>query len=443
MQTVRSIKTKYRLPALLLMLALCLQPLILPVFADGPATAYTSNAIVYNIDYSTVMYEENPDAPVYPAGTVKIMTALLTLEHFADLEATVTVPEGAVGSGSLYSTGEIVTVKDLLAALVISNSNDAAEILALAISGDTLAFVDKMNARAAELGMENTEYLNPTGIHHDRMTTTARDVLILSVAAAKNQIYCDLASSASYTTAATNMSKEHTLHNRNYFISSFYNLNYYRESIGGLSCSSTANAGVCLSLLGSNSEGHRFITVVMGAEEPAEPEKGKVYACEDALTLMSWAYKAYTNFTVVGTGDMICEIPVSLSAGVDHVIALPAEKIMAFLPSDTDLSTALRIDYTLDSPSLTAPVSKGQVIGKLTAYIGDKQLGTVDLIAKNNVDRSLWLLMRSKIVAFFKHPLVITVIVAALALVAVYVVLTAVRISHRNNKVRYKYNKRK
>ena len=438
MQTVNTKKTKYRLPAIILLIALCLQPLILPVHAEEPKTLYTSNAIVYNIEYATVMYEENADAPVYPAGTVKIMTALLTLEHYADTSATVTVTDAMVGSGSMFSVGETLTVKDLLAALIVSNSNDAASILACAIAGDSTAFVDKMNARAAELGMENTEYLNPTGIHHDRMTTTARDVLTLSCAAVKNQLYCDLAGSAVYTTSATDKSKERTLHNRNYFVSSYYNLNYYRESISGLSCSYTNEADTCLALLGTNPDGYRYITVVMGAEDPDEPKKGIDYACEDALSLMSWAYKAYDNFTVVGSGDMICEIPVSLSAGVDHVIALPSEKIMAFLPADTDLSTALRTEYTLSSASLTAPVSKGQVIGSLTAYVNDREIGTVDLIAKNNVDRSMWLLMRSKIVAFFKHPLVVTVIVAGMALVALYVFLTALRISRRNNKVRYK-----
>jgi len=438
MQTVKTRKTKYRLPAILLLIALCLQPLILAVRADEPNTAYTSNAIVYNLDYATVMYEERADAPVYPAGTVKIMTALLTLEHYADTSATVTVTDAMVGSGSMFSVGETLAVKDLLAALIVANSNDAANVLACAIAGDTVAFVEKMNARAAELGMENTEYLNPTGIHHDRMTTTARDVLILSCEAAKSQLYCDLASAASYTVAATDTAKERTLHNRNYFVSTFYNLNYYRESIGGLSCSYTKEADTCLSLLGSNSDGLRFITVVMGAEDPAEPKKGLDYACEDALALMSWAYKAYRNFTVVGTGDMICEIPVSLSAGVDHVIALPSEKIMAFLPADTDLTTALRTEYTLNESSLTAPVSKDQVIGSLTAYINDKEVGRVDLIAKNNVDRSMWLLMRSKIAAFFRHPLVITVIVLGLVIAALYVFLTALRISRRNNKVRYK-----
>lgn len=437
-----------RLLAAWLMLTLMLSALCLPAAAlEDPTTPYTENAIVYNIDFGKVMYEENADAPVYPAGTVKIMTALLTLENYEDMSALITVTDemidGITGNTAGFKSGEEVAVRDLLAALVVSNSNDAACILATAIAGDIPAFVDKMNARAAELGMESTEYLNPTGIHHDRMTTTARDVMKVSAEAMKYQLYTELASGATYTLPATNLAESRLLHNRNYFISTFYNLNYYRESIGGLSCSSTGQAGVCLSLLGTNSEGHRFITVVMGAEEPEEPERGVVYACEDALDLMSWAYKAYAHFTVISTGDMICEIPVSLSSSVDHVIALPAEKITAFLPGDTDLSTELRTEYSLNSTSLVAPVSKGQVIGTLTAYVGQDKIGTVDLIAKNNVDRSMWLSLKAKIAAFFRHPLVIILIVAALVFVAGYVFLTAIRISRRNNRVRYKNGRRK
>ncbi len=437
-----------RLLAACLMLTLGLSALGLPALAlEDPTTPYTENAIVYNVDFATVMYEENADAPVYPAGTVKIMTALLALEHFTDLDTRITgtadIIDGITGNTAGFKDGEEVAVRDLLAALIVSNSNDAACILASAVAGDIPAFVDQMTARAAELGMENTEYVNPTGIHHDLMTTTARDVMKVSAEAIKYPVYCELASGATYTLPATNLAEERLLHNRNYFVSTFYNLNYYRESIGGLSCSYTGQAGTCLSLLGTNSEGYRYITVVMGAEEPEEPEKGVVYACEEALTLMSWAYKAYSHFTVIGTGDMICEIPVSLSSSVDHVIALPAEKITAFLPGDTDLSTELRTEYSLNSTSLAAPVSKGQVIGSLTAYVGSEKIGTVDLIAMNNVDRSMWLSLKAKIAAFFRHPLVITLIVCALALVLLYVVLTAMRISRRNNKVRYKHGRRK
>lgn len=415
----------------------------LPSFASSqPDTPYTEHAVVYNIDSGTLMYEEAADVEVYPAGTVKIMTALLTLEHFKDTSAEITVTpemiEGIQGNTAGFDEGEVLTVEQLLAALIISNSNDAANILACAVAGNTGAFLDAMNARAEELGMTSTEYMNVTGIHHSRMKTSARDVLTVTVEAAKYQLYENLASSAVYTLPATNTAKERTLRNRNYFVSTFYNLNYYRESVSGLSCSYTAEAGTCLSLVGTNSDGLRFIAVVMGANVPEEPEEGVIYACEDALGLLSWAYRSYKYFTVVGTGDMICEIPVSLSSSVDHVIALPAEKITAFLPSDTDLTSALRTEYTLNDQSLVAPVSKGQVIGSLTAFVDDREVGRVDLIAKNNVDRSMWLSLRERIVAFFTHPLVILLIAAALIFILLVVVLVAIRIAKTNNKVKYK-----
>lgn len=428
---------------LLCTVTLLLATASLCVYAETlPETPYTEHAVVYNIDSGTLMYEEGSDVEVYPAGTVKIMTALLALEHFKDTSVEVTVTaemiEGVQGNTAGFDEGEVLTVEQLLAALIISNSNDAANILAAAVAGNTGAFLDMMNARADELGMESTEYMNVTGIHHSRMKTTARDVLTVTVEAAKYQLYTNLASSAAYTLPATNTSGERLLRNRNYFVSTFYNLNYYRESIGGLSCSYTAEAGTCLSLLGSNSDGLRFIAVVMGANTPAEPEDGVIYACEDALSLLSWAYRSHKYFTVIGTGDMICEIPVSLSSSVDHVIALPAQKIAAFLPADIDLDTAVRTEYTLNDESLVAPVSKDQVIGSLTVYVNDREVGTVDLIAKNNVDRSMWLSLREKIVGFFKHPLIITLIVAAVLFIILVVVLVAIRIAKSNNKVKYK-----
>jgi len=280
---------------LLCTVTLLLATASLCVYAETlPETPYTEHAVVYNIDSGTLMYEEGSDVEVYPAGTVKIMTALLALEHFKDTSVEVTVTaemiEGVQGNTAGFDEGEVLTVEQLLAALIISNSNDAANILAAAVAGNTGAFLDMMNARADELGMESTEYMNVTGIHHSRMKTTARDVLTVTVEAAKYQLYTNLASSAAYTLPATNTSGERLLRNRNYFVSTFYNLNYYRESIGGLSCSYTAEAGTCLSLLGSNSDGLRFIAVVMGANTPAEPEDGVIYACEDALSLGAAIY---------------------------------------------------------------------------------------------------------------------------------------------------------
>lgn len=443
-------KNQIRILSTVLALVLCITAvmtsLALPAAAlDLPSTPYTENAVIYNIDFGTVMYEENADAPVYPAGTVKIMTALIALEHFNDTGEKITVTEemlaDAAGSSTGFEPGEILTAEQILAALIISNANDAAHILAFAVAGNTESFVELMNSRAAEIGMENTVYTNVSGLHDPGMTTTARDVMLVSAEVLKYRLYEDLASTASYIIPATNLSAERTLRNRNYFVSSFYNLNYYRESVSGMSCSYTGEAGTCLSLTGANSEGLRFIAVVMGANEPAEPEDGVIYACEDALELLSWAYSAYDHFTLVGTGDLICEIPVSLSSGVDYVIALPSEKITAFLPADTDLSAELRIDYTLTSESLAAPVVKGQIVGSLTAYVGDLEVGSVDLIAKNNVDRSMWLSLLAQITGIFTHPIVIALIVLAVLLVILYVILMAVHISRRNNRVRYKKRK--
>ena len=152
------------------------------VFAsDDPDIKYTDNCCVMNADYGDVLYEKNSEEAVYPAGSCKMMTALIALEHYGDdLSGTITVSSEAlgsqIGSGIGILPGDTVTVKDMLAAMIIGNYNDAAMILAFDISGSADSFVSEMNNKAKELGMNNTNYRNPSGIDESGAVTTSYDI---------------------------------------------------------------------------------------------------------------------------------------------------------------------------------------------------------------------------------------------------------------------------
>jgi len=435
--------------------------MLLPLFTvsssaiEDPEVRYSPYCAVYNIENDKYCYEESIDVQIAPAGTVKIMTAVLALEHYSDrLDEEITVQgswlnEVQKGSHtSSFMANETLTAEKIISALVINSGNDAAYILANSISGSTAAFVERMNAKAEELGMDNTFYTNPAGTDSDGMYTSVRDVVRISAYANANAKYVELTDSPSFELPPTSMNYGRTLYNRNHFVTNRNNTRYYEKSVFGFSCSNTGNAGWCLSVAGKNESGLTYIVVVMGAENPktamtdAEKDKYFVSGYEDARLLLDWAYDSYDYFTIIDTSTMICEVPVSLSSEVDHVMLLPSEKIVAFLPKDTNLDTAITKNWTLNEQSLEAPLDKGEVVGMLTVSYGDTVLGEVPLITKSHVDRSTGLFIGKKAVDIITHPVFIICAVIVIISIIAYVVFMAKHISVKKQVVKFKTNKK-
>ena len=142
-------------------------------------------AVLLSEDSQEVLYSKGAFQKIWPASMTKCMTALLAIEHFKDLDTIITageeVYEGIPENSSLagLEPGMSCTVRDLLTGLLLPSGNDAANVLAKAVSGSIDEFVELMNQRALELGMINTHFANPNGLHDDRHYTTAYDLYLL------------------------------------------------------------------------------------------------------------------------------------------------------------------------------------------------------------------------------------------------------------------------
>ncbi len=440
---------------ILLLTAVMLIPL-LAVFSyaeEAPKPLYSANCAVYNIENQTYCYELHTSDRVAPAGSAKIMTAILALEHFAGhYEAGITVQEGwlaqVTGLTAGFKLGEELSAEQVISALIIGNGNDAAYILANSVAGSVEACVDMMNRKAAELGMEDTHYTNPAGTDEEGMYTSASDVVKLACHAYSIAKYIEISDSPSVALETTNKNNGRNLYNRNNFISNYYNTKYLTRSVMGLNAGYSSKAGWCLTTIGRSNSGLTYVVVIMGARDP-EPELDEdgneierdrffVSGYEDALTLLDWAYNNFGYFTIVDTSTMVCDVPVKLSSRVDHVVLLPEEKLVSFLPMDTDLETAVTQEITLKNEILKAPVSQGQIVGEMAVFINGDKVGSVNLIARNNVDRSGWLLMLDIILTFLTNPVIIVIGVLFILLIAVYVVLQARRLARKRQIVKYR-----
>ena len=182
-----------------------------PVLA-APAPTHTVNAkaaILYEVSTDTVLMEQDADMKLFPASTTKLMTALVALEY-GNPDDTVTVTSEAVdglyelGSASYLLNGEQIAFMDLMRYLLIGSGNDAANALAIHVSGSIEGFVDLMNNKAQELGMDNTNFVNPHGLHNEDHYTTARDLLTLTKAVMKNDIIAELVAEDELVLPVTN-----------------------------------------------------------------------------------------------------------------------------------------------------------------------------------------------------------------------------------------------
>lgn len=353
-----------------------------------PTVDHANAACVYNIENDRYIFDKNKDEQIYPASTVKLMTAILALEAFGeDLDHEITATSEALGATSgnniAIKRDEVLTAEQLLYALICGCANDAANVLAVEIAGSIEGFVVMMNQKARELGATNTNYTNPTGMHHPAMVTTAADTALIAAEAAKNELIVEMSTVEKYTLEATNKQPQRIIFNKNYYYSS--NMEYiYRWNVPrGLNAGYTAEGGYCIATSAAR-DGLTYIIIVMGARA----DENYIYSYTEAADLINWALYAYGYVKVLTTSSMICEVPVKLASKVDYVTLFPSSDIELYLPVDVDLSNDVQISWQLTVDSFTAPVDEGEVGGTLTATYKGESLGSYELITKTSVNRS-------------------------------------------------------
>lgn len=381
---------KYRFLALLLLLALLLPGSALAL--DDPGVDATA-ALLVDADYNVVLYEFNAHEKRYPASITKVMTALLTLEAVdrgeLSLSDMITAPEGihnglaADGSTQNIKSGEVMSLKDLLYCVLLPSANEACNVLAYAVAGGVDEFVALMNQRAAELGMTGTHFANTHGLHDDNHYTTAWDIWLMAHEAMKNETFREIVSTKEYYVPATNISDQRHFYNTNALLTALKYSGYVYQPAIGIKTGSTGEAGLCL-VSAAEQDGRTLYCVVLGAELAHQPDNSyKRMNFVESSRLLKWGFDNFSYRTILESSDPVAQIEVTLS-DTDHVLVRPEGTLSALLPNDLDLSEFTQT-VTLDAESVEAPVTEGQVLGKITLSYDGEEYGTLDLVALNDV----------------------------------------------------------
>ncbi len=399
--------------------------LSMPCFAeqlDAVPEVTARNVVLVNTNTGATAYSLNPDEKIYPASVTKLMTLIVALEHIDDMEAIVTVDESCyddlvVGSSNMaLKDGEQLRVIDLLYGIALSSANEAANAIAQYLCGDAPAFVELMNQKAAELGANNTHFVNTHGLQDENHYTTASDMAIIAAAAFSNPTIRELTSTVSYVIEPTNETlSRRTLVTTNSLLNS-NSQSYYRYAICGKTGSTTA-AGYNLVSLAKKGD-VEFLLVAMNVER-ISGVGNTVF--DDSKKLYQWAFDNYTYTRIINEQDLITEVKVELSAKGDHLVLTPAKSLSQVVPNDLDVSQLERKITT--EPVIYAPVKKGDVLGSLVLEKEGVVYGEVDLVSNSDVSRSTVLYYLPLIKRFFSHIWVRIICIILAVLIVIYIII--------------------
>lgn len=438
-------KKRFRaIPALLLTFVLLLCLLAPAASATTEAvedfSIDASAAILVELNTDSVLYEQDADAKIYPASLTKIMTCLLALEN-GDLEDTVTVSAAALedlhpdGSSADLKAGEQMKLRDLLYCVMLASANDGCNVVAEYVSGSIDAFVERMNARAAEIGCTATHFSNTHGLHDDDHYTTARDLARITMVALKNDDFYTICTTTSYTVPATNLSESRTLYTTNYLTSDAMTPAYYWSAARGVKTGYTSQAGRCL-ITTASGNGLHLMSVVCGAKTYIKDNGDlQLESFPQSRKLLEYGLSNFDYATVLSNLDAIAQIKVNFSADADAVVVAPDQSITTILPKDYD-EALLEKDVTLDHPdSIDAPIQEGDKLGSVTVTYDDTVLGQADLVAITDVPRSEIAYARAQIGQFFRNYWYV-LLLALLALLVLLYAFVYIRAQHRRKKRR-------
>ena len=384
------------------MLCICLACMLvvtgLPVLAEAETAPSRAAGAVFDAEISAVsailieaetgrvLYEKNPDAALPPASVTKVMTMLLVMEAIDSgklaMTDTVTASDYATGMGGsqvFLKAGETMSVYDMLKSVVIASANDCAVALAEHICGSEEAFVARMNQRAKELGMENTNFENTNGLDDDTVNhvTSARDIAIMS-----RELICKHPAILEISSIWMD-----TIRNGTFGLTNTNRLVRFYPGANGLKTGSTSKAKFCISACAKR-DGMQLIAVIMGA--PTRDDRNETAKRLFDFGFANYSYQRWESGTLA---------PVTVTGGVSDRCSLLYGGADAVL--EKGQASAVKTEVLLPE-SIAAPVKAGDTVGSIRYTLNGAVLKEVPILAGEDVARiSYFQLLYRMLSSFF------------------------------------------
>ncbi len=352
--------------------------------ADAQEFALQSKAaLLMESSTGEIIFSRNEHEKVFPASVTKIMTALLALEALERGEFTlqdeipITETAAQMGGSQLFlSAGDVVDVESLLIGLVVGSGNDAAVALAEYMDGSVESFVERMNRRAEELGMENTHFVNPTGLHDDNHFTTAFDTVLMAR---------ELLAYPLYFQWSTIWMEENFLEGKiksgKVYLSNTNRLVRYYQGCDGIKTGYTDQSLHSI-VATAKRNGSRFLAIVFNA-----PTSDIRYL--EARKLLDYGFANFKSIQMAGKNEKVRVLPVN-KGNLLNIDVLTSENVSLLVDKGekSSYATELVLPNRLD-----APLKKGDKVGSIQVVDGEKILKEVDLIINEDVEKATFPLL--------------------------------------------------
>jgi D-alanyl-D-alanine carboxypeptidase (penicillin-binding protein 5/6) len=340
---------------------------------SSPGNINARAAILMEVTTGTILFEQNADELIEPASFTKVLSLYLIYEALQRgairMQDEVYISDQAwrtKGSKMFVGVGTRVPLEELLQGIAVVSGNDACVAAAEHLSGSVEAFVDNMNRKAKQLGMDHSHFLNPHGLPAEGQVTTARDMAILGTA---------------YIRSFPEALRFHSMREFTYNNITQGNRNRLLNkdpSVDGLKTGFVAAAGYHLAATAQR-EGMRLLTVVMGAQTPRIRE-------QEAMKLLNFGFRYYTLVQPFPEGQPVTTIKI-WKAEQDEIGLYPAEIAAFMLPRTQKERLRWEIHTAGD---IAAPVKINQALGEVVFYVSDQARRTVPLVSREDVERAGW-----------------------------------------------------
>lgn len=415
-----------------------------------------NNGIVFDPTTETVLYNKNMNEKKYPASITKLMTVLLTLENVKDLDERITFSDNAVFSiprGSSHismNSGETLTVRQALYAVLLASANEVSNALAEHISGDTETFAKLMTKRAKELGALNTNFVNANGLHDDNHYITAYDMALITKELLKYPIFKEIIHTQTYTIPPTEKQKEPRIINNSHRLIKPGKY-YYKYAVGGKTGYTTKSEHTLVTY--AKKDDIELIVVLL--------DNHKKSSCfEETIKLLD---RSFSQFNKVKLIDNTFEKFVNITQpynnknyniGVLNVI--PQSTIYKELPKNINKNN-IKINLNLPQ-NVNPPIRKGQVIGEAIIKYNNYTIDKVNLISNLDVkpisNKEMAKIQRKNIFSNNKLIKIFIIILGIIIITCIFTIIYRIlglikrkkykkMLSKRNNKnnslIKYRY----
>ncbi len=344
------------------------------VYAEDDVTPNAKNSVLIEVSTKEVLFEKNKDSQVAVASLTKMMAQILILEAIENGNLTwdeqVKTSSNAAGYGGtqIYlQPGEMMSVRDLMKGITMASANDATVVLAERIAGSEEAFVKMMNEKAKELGLKNTNFVNPTGLDEENHYSSAYDMALIAIELLKHDEILEF-SSVYEDYLRTDTPNKFWLVNTNKLVR-FY------DGADGLKTGFTDNAGYTMAVTAKRND-MRLIAIVLG-EEVSKVRN------QETTNLLDYGFNLYKVQLIRKQGDVIKTIDLNKATKSKVDVILDRDITVLGKKSDTEKSYTEKVNIN----EVKLPLKENQIVGNIEIYDQGKQIGSYPLIVKEDVKK--------------------------------------------------------